>query len=56
MNLQLASHNNVILTRSEVGRSKVQTYDLPSAQHFYGKALVRESTGAKEASTEWKYP
>ncbi len=52
----IAPQSNTILTKSEVGRSKMQTYDLPESQHFYGKALPRDPTGAKEASTEWKYP
>jgi len=42
---------NMILLKPELGKSKPSTYDLPHDSHFYGKALFRDPTGAKEASS-----
>lgn len=43
----------MILLKSELGKVKQSTYNLPGENHFYGKALSRDKTGAKEASSEW---
>ena len=44
-------NTNIMLLKGQVGKSKPTTYDLPKDSHFYGKALFRDQTGAKEASS-----
>ncbi|EGR29037.1 hypothetical protein IMG5_164490 [Ichthyophthirius multifiliis] len=46
---------NKLLKKSEVGKGKQSTYNLPPITHTYGKPPRRDSENAKDVTMSWQY-
>lgn len=44
----MTSNNNVLLVKTDVGKSKPTTYVLPNNNYAYGKPYQMDKEGAKE--------
>lgn len=43
-----SSSKNVLLVKSDIGKTKISTYNLPSENYTYGKPYIKDKEGAKE--------
>lgn len=44
------SKGNVLLQKSELGKNKAGFHNLPSEEHTYGKAPLKDQYGAREGT------
>ncbi len=49
-------HTNYVLVKSEVGKSRQPTRDLPSHDHVYGKPNKKDTHHAVDLLTTWTIP
>ncbi len=48
--IKMSKKENILLQKSELGKIKPGFHDLPSEEHVYGKAPVKDQYGAREGN------